>query len=67
MSYMFSDCPSLTTLDLSNFNTNNVTDMREMFNDLNSSCKIISKDQRMLNLSFPRKKKKRYNCQCLIF
>ena len=28
---MFSDCSSLTSLNLSNFNTNNVTDMRYMF------------------------------------
>ena len=31
MSYMFSDCSSLTSLDLSNFNTNNVTNMGSMF------------------------------------
>ena len=31
MSYMFSDCSSLTSLNLSNFNTNNVKDMSYMF------------------------------------
>ena len=31
MSYMFCDCPSLTSLDLSNFNTANVTSMTVMF------------------------------------
>ena len=30
-SYMFSSCSNLTTLDLSNFNTSEVTDMRYMF------------------------------------
>ena len=30
-SYMFGNCPSLTTLDLSNFDTSKVTDMRDMF------------------------------------
>ena len=28
---MFSDCSSLTNIDLSNFNTNKVTDMSRMF------------------------------------
>ena len=31
MNNMFKDCKSLTTLDLSNFNTENVTNMRSMF------------------------------------
>ena len=31
ISYMFSDCSSLTSLNLSNFNTNNVKDMSYMF------------------------------------
>ena len=31
MSYMFYNCSSLTSLDLSNFNTHNVEDMRGMF------------------------------------
>ena len=29
--FMFSDCSSLTNIDLSNFNTNNVTNMGGMF------------------------------------
>ncbi|KAB5911022.1 BspA family leucine-rich repeat surface protein, partial [Bifidobacterium adolescentis] len=33
MSYMFDDMGSVTSLDLSNFDTNKVTDMREMFVD----------------------------------
>ena len=36
MSGMFSFCSSLTSLNLSNFNTNNVTDMRYMFSDCSS-------------------------------
>ena len=31
MSYMFYDCSNLTSLDLSNFNTSNITDMGDMF------------------------------------
>ena len=31
MSYMFYDCKALTSLDLKNFNTQNVTDMSRMF------------------------------------
>ena len=31
MSNMFSDCGSLTSIDLSNFNTDNVINMSEMF------------------------------------
>ena len=33
MDGMFSDCSSLKVLNLSNFNTNNVTNMRGMFSD----------------------------------
>ena len=34
--YMFSDCDSLISLDLSNFNTQNITNMTGMFNYCNS-------------------------------
>ena len=34
--YMFSECNSLTTIDLSNFNTQNVTNMRDMFYECKS-------------------------------
>ena len=46
MSYMFYYCNSLTNLNLSNFNTQNVTDMRSMFYECNSLIKknIITKD-----------------------
>ena len=33
MESMFNDCNSLTSLDLSNFNTQNVTNMKYMFYD----------------------------------
>ena len=33
MNHMFSDCSSLTSLNLSNFNTNNVTNMWYMFHN----------------------------------
>ena len=36
MSDMFNGCSSLTSLDLSGWNTSNVTDMSEMFGDCNS-------------------------------
>ena len=32
MSYMFKECKSLTKINLSNFNTQNVDDMSYMFN-----------------------------------
>ena len=41
MSDMFSDCSSLTSLNLSNFNTNNVNDMSYMFSEC-SSLKILN-------------------------
>ena len=36
MSYMFAVCSSLNSIDLSNFNTNNVTDMSDMFHGCSS-------------------------------
>ena len=50
MNYMFYECSSLTNIDLSNFNTNNVTDMEGMFfgcKKLNKN-KIIFNDKRIL-------------------
>ena len=47
--YMFYGCNSLTHLNLSNFNTQNVTNMRMMFSYCNSLKKenIITKDSRI--------------------
>ena len=39
MSYMFYKCSSLTSLNLSNFNTNNVQNMSAMFN---KCCSLTS-------------------------
>ncbi len=36
MSYMFNECSSLTSLELSNFNTNNTEDMSYMFSQCSS-------------------------------
>ena len=47
MSYMFSECSSLTSLNLSNFNTNNVTNMKDMFSGLNKNCKVICDDEKI--------------------
>ena len=48
--YMFYDCYSLISLDLSNFNTQNVTNMSGMFAGCNSLKKenIITKDDKIL-------------------
>ena len=49
--HMFYECRSLTNLNLSNFNTQNVTDMSGMFYGCKSlkKEKIISKDNKILN------------------
>ena len=51
MSYMFYGCSSLNSIDLSNFNTNNVTDMIGMFRGCKNLKKanIIIKDENSLN------------------
>ena len=36
LAYLFSECNSLTNIDLSNFNTQNVNDMSNMFYECNS-------------------------------
>ena len=50
MSGMFYDCYSLISLDLSNFNTQNVTDMNRMFYRCKSLKRenIITKDDKIL-------------------
>ena len=45
MSYMFEDCSGLTLLDLSNFNTENVTDMHYMFKYCDSLTTINVSNQ----------------------
>ena len=47
-SYMFNECSSLTSLNLSNFNTNNVNNMVDIFKFLNINCEVISNDNQIL-------------------
>ena len=44
MSDMFNECSSLTSLNLSNFNTNNVKDMTGIFNNINKNCELLCND-----------------------
>ena len=48
MSRMFRDCSSLNELNLSSFNTKNVTNMSNIFSDIYSSCKLQSRDNKIL-------------------
>ena len=45
---MFSHCSSLTSLDLSNFNTNKVEDMSYMFYNCSSLTSLKSRDKKIL-------------------
>ena len=51
MSFMFSKCSSLTNINLSNFITQNDTDLTCMFNECNSLIKenVIIKDNNITN------------------
>ena len=46
--YMFFGCNKLTSLNLSNFNTNNVEDMRNMFSGCSSLTSLNTIDKRLL-------------------
>ena len=46
---MFYECFSLTSLDLSNFNTNNVTNMSFMLIGMKKNCNPICNDKEILN------------------
>ena len=49
MSYMFTFCTSLESLDLSNFNSNDNTDIKYIFNSVDKNkCKIVCKDDKLL-------------------
>ena len=54
---MFSYCSSLTNINLSNFNTQNVTNMSCMFSDCSSltNINIITNDKRIINQFFEDK------------
>ena len=45
MSYIFSHCKSLESIDLSSFNTNNVIDMNFMF----CGCESLKKENIIIN------------------
>jgi len=47
MSDIFYYCSYLTSLNLSIFNTNNVTNMNSMFYYIQKSCKIIENDNKI--------------------
>ena len=47
--FMFYNCSSLTSLNLSNFNTNNITDIMGMFSGINKRCNLICNDESILN------------------
>jgi surface protein len=52
---MFYNCVKLTSLNLSNFNTNNVKEMNLIFSGLNSNYKIITNNEKIwvnLNINF---------------
>ncbi len=48
MSYMFYNYSSLLSLNLFNFNTNNVKDMNHMFSDCSSLTSLYTPDNRLL-------------------
>ena len=47
---MFYDCSSLTSLNLSNFNTNNVTNMDSMFYNCSSLTSLILTNFNTINV-----------------
>ena len=47
---MFYKCSSLTSLNLSNFNTNNVNYIEDIFEGLNENCNVITLDNNLLEL-----------------
>ena len=47
---MFYNCSSLTSLNLSNFNTNNKIDTKEIFDGVNKKSDIITNDIKFKDL-----------------
>ena len=45
---MFSECSSLTSLNLSNFNTNNVKDMGNIFSGCSSLVSLNTENKKIL-------------------
>ena len=62
---MFADCKSLTSLNLSNFNTQNVTNMSNMFYNCNSLSLIDLSNFNAQNVT--DMKYMFYNCNSLIY
>ena len=63
MSFMFRDCSAITSLDLSNFNTSNVTDMQWMFGHCKSLGQLdlsIFDTSKVTNMAYMF-----YNCNSL--
>ena len=60
---MFSDCESLTNINLSNFNTQNVTNMSDMFSHCESLININLSNFTTQNVS--NMKDMFYNCKSL--
>ena len=58
MSNMFSGCYGLKKLILSSFNTNQITNMLNIFNDISRSCTIRTNDKKL---------KENINNYCSIF
>ena len=50
MSYKFFECSSLTSLNLFNFNTNNVNNMSNIFYGLNKNRQIYTQDNKLLQI-----------------
>ena len=50
ISFMFSNCSSLIFLNLSNFNADCIKYLSGMFSCLNNSCKIITNDNKILDM-----------------
>ena len=59
MSDMFSGCTSITNINLSNFNTDRVTNMNGMFSGCTflTNVNIITNDKRIINQFFKDKNK----------
>ena len=64
MSYMFYKCSSLTSLNLSNFNTNNVNNMSRMFSNCSSLTSLNLSNFYTNNVTFVINMFSRINKSC---
>ena len=58
MNKIFYNCSFLNSLNLSNFNTNNVINMDNIFDGINKHCNLICNDYKV---------KKKFKAICSIF